>query len=107
MGTLSKRRIEDFGIDVVGKKLEGLVSHLGATRAPGTAVARGFAKIAGVLPPGGWLALAGATAISSLGMRLARRSTSAAFFAAWVPALLVLGIYPRTTAPEVDSEHLH
>ncbi len=115
MGTLSKRRIEDFGIDIkgrieelrrgVGKKLDDVGTRIDDAHKPGTAVARGFERVAATLPPAGWIALAGASLVGSLGLRLARRSTTAAFVAAWVPTFLVLGLYPRSVAATVIDRH--
>lgn len=115
MGTLSKRRIEDFGIDIkgrieelrrgVGKKLDGVGTRIDEAHRPGSAVARGFERIASVLPPAGWIALAGASVLGSVGLRVARRSTTAAFVAAWVPTFLVLGLYPRSPAATVIDRH--
>jgi hypothetical protein len=115
MGTLSKRRIEDFGIDIksrieelrrgVGKKLDDAGSRIDEAHRPGSAIARGFERVASALPPSGWIALAGASALGSFGLRLARRSSTASFVAAWVPTFLVLGLYPRT--PPVSPADRH
>jgi hypothetical protein len=116
MGTMSKRRIEDFGIDVrerieqlrrgVGKKLDDVGAEVDAAR-PTSAIARGFERVASALPPAGWIALAGVALVGSVGLRLARRRSSAAFVAAWVPTFLVLGVRPRSTAPDVHPDELH
>lgn len=115
MGTLSKRRIEDFGIDIksrieelrrgVGKKLDDAGSRIDEAHRPGSTIARGFERIASALPPAGWIALAGASVVGSLGLRLARRSTTASFVAAWVPTFLVLGLYPRSAAVNLADRH--
>jgi hypothetical protein len=115
MGTLSKRRIEDFGIDIktrieelrrgVGKKLDDAGTAIDDAHRPGSAIARGFERVASALPPAGWIALAGASALGSIGLRVARRATTASFVAAWVPTFLVLGLYPRSPAANLPDRH--
>lgn len=110
MGTLSKRRLDEFGLDVkqridelrhgVGKKLDGTGARTGPGSKPAGALARGVAKVSSALPSSGWLALAVASIAGSITLKVMRRHTGATFVAAWVPTFLLLGLYhPDKTAP--------
>lgn len=110
MGTLSKRRLDEFGLDVnrridelrrgVSKKLDGAGARGAPSSAPVGALARGVAKVSSALPSSGWLALAVASIAGSIGLKIMRRHTGATFVAAWVPTFLLLGLYhTNKTAP--------
>jgi hypothetical protein len=119
MGTLSKRRLDEFGVDVkqrieglrrgVGKKLDGIGARVTTSTRPEGALARGFGKVSSALPTSGWLGLALASIAGSIGLKIARRHTGATFVAAWVPTFLVLGLYNTSKATPVaaafDDDH--
>lgn len=103
MGTLSKRRLDEFGVDVkqrieglrrgVGKKLDDLGARVTPGSPPQGAFARGVARVSSALPASGWLALAVVSIAGSIGLKIARRHTGATFVAAWVPTFLLLGLH--------------
>ena len=117
MGTLSKRRLDEFGHDVkqridelrrgVGKKLEGAGARAAPSSTPAGALARGVAKVSSALPSSAWLALALVSIAGSIGLKVARRHTGATFVAAWVPTFLLLGLYhTNKTAPAPAASRL-
>lgn len=111
MGTLSKRRLDEFGLDVkqriedlrrdVSKKLDGAGARAAPSSAPSGALARGVAKVSSALPSSGWLALAVVSIAGSIALKVARRHTGATFVAAWVPTFLLLGLYHTNKAAPV------
>jgi hypothetical protein len=121
MGTLSKRKLDEFGVDVkqrieelrrgVGKKLDGIGARVTTSSRPEGPFARGFGKVSSALPPSGWLGLAVASIAGSIGLKIARRHTGATFVAAWVPTFLLLGLWnmhkARVPAASIDDHDLH
>jgi hypothetical protein len=111
MGTLSKRRLDEFGVDVkqrieelrrgVGKKLDGIGARVTTSSQPEGPLARGFGKVSSALPTSGWLGLAIASIAGSIGLKLAKQHTGATFVAAWVPTFLLLGLYNMNKAKPV------
>ena len=104
MGTLSKRRLEDFGVDVkshveqfrssVGKKLDHLAEEVGQTTREGP-ITRGLGRLAAALPSAAWLAFAGLAAATSAALQLSRKKHGALFTGLWVPSFLLLGVYNK------------
>jgi hypothetical protein len=121
MGTLSKRRLDEFGLDVkqriehmrrgVGKKLDDIGARVTTSTRPEGKLARGFGKVSSILPSSGWLGLAVASIAGSIGLKIARRHSGATFVAAWVPTFLLLGLYNMNkrpvTAAVSDDHGLH
>lgn len=104
MGTLSKRRLEEFGVDVrshverfrstVGKKLDDLGEEVGHTTREGP-ITRGLGKLASAFPSTTWLAFAGVAAATSTALQLSRKKHGALFIGMWVPSFLLLGVYNK------------
>ncbi len=123
MGTLSKRGLKEFGIDVndriqdfrtnVGKKLDGIGAEPDEGKAQG-AFSRRLERLTSALPKTTWLALAGASIVSAIALKVAKRHTSANFAAVWVPTFLVLGLFSKSktlksprSAGFIDRADLH
>jgi hypothetical protein len=113
MGTLSKRRLDEFGVDVkqridelrrgVGKKLDGMGARVTSSSQPQGALVRGVGRVSAALPASGWLALAVVSIAGSIGLKVARRHTGATFVAAWVPTFLLLGLYNMNNANKAGA----
>ncbi|HTL36729.1 MAG TPA: hypothetical protein VL326_26525 [Kofleriaceae bacterium] len=105
MGTLSKRRLEDFGVDVkgrverfrstVGKKLDDVTDEVDVKNRREGAFTRSIEKLSAALPSTTWLAFAGASAVASVALQLSRKKHGALFIATWVPSFLLLGVYNK------------
>jgi hypothetical protein len=105
MGTLSKRRLEDFGYDVkgrverfrstVGKKLDDISDDVEDSSRREGALTRGLEKVAAALPSTTWLAFAGASMVASVALQLMRKKHGALFMGVWVPSFLLLGVYNK------------
>jgi hypothetical protein len=118
MGTLSKRRLEDFGADVrdrienfrssVGGKLDNLSAGAkSASRHEGT-MTRALERVTAALPSTTWLALAGAAFVGSVALQGARRKHEALYVGLLVPSFLLLGVYNKlvkVVGSERDDDH--
>ncbi|HUS27205.1 MAG TPA: hypothetical protein VMZ53_01815 [Kofleriaceae bacterium] len=108
MGTLSKRRLEDFGVDVkgrverfrsnVGRRLDDMHHDVELKGRREGALTRALEKISAALPSTTWLAFAGASAVTSVALQLTRKKHGALFVATWVPSFLLLGVYNKLVA---------
>jgi hypothetical protein len=125
MGTLSKRKLDEFGLDVkqriehmrrgVGKKLDDIGARVTTATKPEGRLSRGFGKVSTALPSSGWLGLAVAAIAGSIGLKIAKRHTGATFVAAWVPTFLLLGLFnmnqasklKQAAAVPIDDHDLH
>jgi hypothetical protein len=113
MGTLSKRKLDEFGMDVkqrieamrrgVGKKLDGLGARVTTSTRPESRLSRGVARVSSALPSSGWLGLALASIAGSIGLKIAKRHSGATFVAAWVPTFLLLGLYNMNQASKIKQ----
>ena len=104
MGTLSKRPLRDFGIDIKEKIEEfrsnvgGKLDEIGAkARAEagrdGAALAKRVERLTTSLPARTWLGLAGGALIGSVALKLIGRNHMSIFVGQWVPTFLILGLY--------------
>jgi hypothetical protein len=98
MGTLSKRRLEDFGIDAK-KRIESFRQHVGSriehmTDDVDVSSSELLHKIEKV-PSGTWLGLAGGALAVSLALKLMKRSHASIFVGMLAPTLVTLGLYRR------------
>jgi hypothetical protein len=89
MGTLSKRPLRDFGVDHKGQHVEDVRSALRAKLEQRDKAA--------APPPrtSPWFALASASLIASLVLRVAHRDRAAMFVGQWGSTLLMLDLYDR------------
>lgn len=98
MGTLSKRRLEDFGIDVksrieafrtsVGHRIEHIADD---AEVKGGDFLRHFEKV----PSSTWLAAAGGSVLGGLALGLLKRSHASIFVGMLAPTFLALGMYEK------------
>lgn len=98
MGTLSRRRLEDFGLDVkqriehfrehVGHRIEHITDDAEVTRG------RLFHKLEQV-PSTTWLTLAGAAIAASAVLKLMKMSHTSIFVGMLAPTFATLGLYKR------------
>jgi hypothetical protein len=104
MGTLSKRPLRDFGIDIketlegfrssVGTRLDH-VHQRGQTDGLEGIIVRGFERVTDALPPSTWFALSASSLVGALGLRATRHKHLALFVGQLVPTFLFLGLYNR------------
>jgi hypothetical protein len=116
MGTLSKRGLREFGIDVeqriqafrtsVGSKLDELGANADLGRMEDT-WARRLDRISSALSPVAWFALAGGALLGGIGLGIARRRGLATLVAAFAPTLMILGIHNHARAVGSDRADLH
>ena len=105
MGTLSKRRLEDFGVDVkgrverfrssVGRKLDDISDDVESKDGREGAFTRSIEKVTSALPSTTWLAMAGASMVASIALQLMKKKHGALFMGVWVPSFLLLGVYNK------------
>ncbi len=105
MGTLSKRKLEDFGADIrdrvqdftsnVGDKLDDVAGRVSMQSQMEGHVTRAIERITSALPSSTWLALAGGSIVSSLALHLFDRKHAALFVGQWAPTFLMLGLYNK------------
>jgi hypothetical protein len=98
MGTLSKRRLEDFGFDVkarldafrdnVGHRIEHITDD---AEVRGSAFLRQFEKV----PSSTWLAAAGGSVLGGLVLRVMRLNQASVFVGMLAPTFLALGMYEK------------
>ena len=98
MGTLSKRRLEDFGIDVksridafrntVGHRIEHITDD---AEVRGSDLLRHFEKV----PSSTWLGIAAGSFAGGLALRLLGRSQLSIFIGMLAPTFLALGMYEK------------
>lgn len=101
MGTLSKRRLEDFGHDVKDR-IEGIRASVGKKL---DAASNSALPLETSKPSNVWVALAGLTFVGSLGLRFIGRSRAAGVLGSWVPTLLLLGLYDRLGSIAAGQHH--
>jgi hypothetical protein len=98
MGTLSKRRLEDFGIDVkhrieafrtnVGHRIEHITDD---AEVKGGDFLRRFEKV----PSSTWLAAAGGSIAGGVVLRMLKLSQASIFVGMLAPTFLALGMYEK------------
>ena len=98
MGTLSKRRLEDFGIDLksrveafrnnVGHRIEHITDD---AEVRGGDFLRHFEKV----PSSTWLAAAGGSLAAGLVLRMMRLNQASVFVGMLAPTFLALGMYEK------------
>jgi hypothetical protein len=93
MGTLSKRPLRDFGIDIK-ERIEDFRSNVGGKLDAIHDRAAAESHSAGAL----WFALAGVSLIGSLTLKLTGRQQTSLFVGQWVPTFLILGFHSRSNA---------
>jgi hypothetical protein len=104
MGTFG-RRIEDLGQNVservgdlrenVGDRLGDIRHRVGDLSKEEGALTQGIEKFTAALPSTTWLALAGVSILSSLGLKMFGKDKTANFVGQWAPTFLLLGIYNK------------
>jgi hypothetical protein len=110
MGTLSKRPLRDFGVDI-RERIEDVRSRVGgrldemSTRAEDAsrhegAVTKAIEKLTAALPSTTWLVFAGASLIGAIALKAARRNHASLFIGQWVPTFLILGLYNKLVKVE-------
>jgi hypothetical protein len=108
MGTLSKRRLEDFGADIrdrvesvrtkVGAKLDDITAGVEARsgeEGPEGPVTRRYENLTGALPSATWLALAGASVAVATVLKIVGRNHASLFASVFAPSLLLIGVYKK------------
>ena len=103
MGTLSKRPLRDFGVDIrdriedfrtsVGGKLDRM-HEPSASRHEGR-LTKAIEKLTASLPSTTWLAAAGASLVGSITLRAMGRNNLSLFVGQWVPTFLIFGLYNK------------
>lgn len=98
MGTISKRRLEDFGFDVkarleafrnnVGHRIEHITDD---AEVRGGEFLRQFEKV----PSSTWLAAAGGSLAAGLVLRMLRLNQASVLVAMLAPTFLALGMYEK------------
>lgn len=87
MGTVSKRPLRDFGVDVRPSFRTG-ISHRGRK-------ATGKLALPASTP---WLVLAGATFAGALALKAIGRNHLSLFVGQWVPTFLLIGLFAEQSA---------
>lgn len=105
MGTLSKRHLREFGVDVkdrigglrsnVGGKLDELQARARSEAGHEGALTQGIERLTSALPSSTWLAFAGVALAGSLAFKAAGRKHTALVVGQWVPTFLILGLYNK------------
>ena len=105
MGTLSKRPLRDFGVDIkdriedfrtsVGGKLDQMHGRMESQSRHEGAMTKLIERLSASLPSTTWLMLAGASLVGSIGLKVARRNYMSLFVGQWVPTFLLLGLYNK------------
>ena len=105
MGTLSKRPLRDFGVDIkdriedfrtsVGGKLDGMKGRAESESRHEGRLTKAIEKVTAALPSTTWLALAGASMIGTVALKAAGRSHASILVGQWVPTFLILGLYNK------------
>jgi len=105
MGTLSKRRLEDFGADIrdrvesfranVGDKLEDIIEDIDVKSGQEGTVTRRIERLTAALPSVTWLALAAGSIAVAIALKIARRNHASLFAAMFAPSLLLIGVYNK------------
>ena len=104
MGTLSKRPLREFGIDIkekieefrsnVGGKLDELGARARAeAERDSAAIAKQIERLTTSLPSRTWLGLAGGSLVGSVALKLIGKNHMSIFVGQWVPTFLILGLY--------------
>jgi hypothetical protein len=102
MGTLSKN-IDQFG-NVINKRVGNLRTNVAhrfddiagkVEGISGGSLTRAVEQITGALPPSGWMALAGVTLASSLGLNVLGKHRSATAAGQLTTTFLLIGIYSK------------
>ena len=89
MGTLSKRPLRDFGVDVRHDLRSGISNRERARKTADTLSLPASAP---------WLALAGASFVGALALKVSGRNHWAVLVGQWAPAFLLLGLYVERSA---------
>lgn len=105
MGTLSKRRLEDFGADIrdrvenfrtnVGSKLDDIASEAEMKSGEEGAFTSKVEKLTAALPSTTWLALAGGSIAAAIALKIAGRNHASLFAGMFAPSLLLIGVYNK------------
>jgi hypothetical protein len=116
MGTLSKRPLRDFGIDIketlegfrssVGTKLDHV--HLRGQTDAGLegVIVRGFERVTNALPPSTWFTLSASSLVGAIALRATRHKHLALLVGQLVPTFLFVGLYNRLrVVPGDDRGH--
>jgi hypothetical protein len=105
MGTISKRPLEDFGLNLK-EKVEGVRHSVGGrldelgkqaqvkSRKEGQ-LTRKLERITAMLPSTTWLALAGVSIAGAFGLRIAGKNHTAILVGQLAPSFLLAGIYNK------------
>lgn len=110
MGTLSKRPLRDFGVDLkdriddararAGGKLDQMRGRAETASQHEGAVTKAIEKLTAALPSTTWLLFAGASLIGSIALKAARRNQASILIGQWVPTFLILGLYNKLVKVE-------
>lgn len=105
MGTLSKRPLEDFGLNLKEKvdgvrhtardKLDELGKQAQVKSRKEGHLTRKLERITAMLPSSTWLALAGASLAGAIGLRIAGKNHTALLVGQWAPTFLLVGVYNK------------
>src|SRR5690242_18780537 len=105
MGTLSKRPLEDFGLNLkekvegvrhtVGGKLDELNKQSQVKSRKEGRLTRKLERVTAMLPSSTWLALAGASIAGAFGLRIAGRNHTALLVGQLAPTFMLVGIYNK------------
>lgn len=105
MGTLSKRPLEDFGLNIkekvegvrhtVGGKLDELGKHAQVKSRKEGPLTRKLERVTAMLPSSTWLALAGASIAGAFGLRIAGKNHTAILVGQLGPTFMLVGIYNK------------
>ncbi|HEY5925344.1 MAG TPA: hypothetical protein VIV11_26855 [Kofleriaceae bacterium] len=99
MGTLSKRPLRDFGVDM--KRMDDFRSGAGkqsrddGTRGHEGRLTKAIEKLTASLPSSTWLVFAGASLLGSVALKAVGRNHLSLFVGQWVPTFLIFGLYNK------------
>ncbi len=105
MGTVSKRPLAEFGVNLkekvggvrhtVGDKLDELGKQAQVKSRKEGPLTRKLERFTAMLPSSTWLALAGASIASAIGLRIAGKNHTAILVGQWAPTFMLVGIYNK------------
>lgn len=105
MGTLSKRPLKDFGLNLrekadgvrhtVSGRLDQLDKQATAKSRNEGRFTRRLEHLTAALPSSTWLALAAASLAGAIGLRIARKNHTAILVGQFAPTFLLVGVYNK------------
>lgn len=105
MGTLSKRPLREFGVDLkeriedfrsnVGTRIDRLHDKVDTESRQEGSVTKSIERMTASLPSSTWLVLAGVSMLGAVTLKLMRKNHAALIVGQWVPTFLTIGLYNK------------